>query len=144
MNNLPGQGDTVISQSPPVTPLSGSVGLGKESEVLSSADQPIREVSQELELPKEVVSAGVKVQPTVINLPPPVTQMGVKQTGANTGLGSGATVSLPLTQPQIAQGLQQDILSSWRWLAVWCIRRLKKFRFLNLTNPTNATNTTNE
>jgi len=134
MNALPGPGDSVNSQPTPVIPMSGGLGIGKESEVLSSADQPIREISQELELPKEVVSAGVKTQPTVVNLPQPVTQMGVKQTGVNTGLGSGATVVLPLTQPEITLGLQENILQSWRWLAVWCIRRLKQFRFLNLNN----------
>jgi hypothetical protein len=144
MNTLPGPGDTAHSQTTPVMPLSGSIGIGKEGETLPAAEQPIREVTKELELPKEVVSAGVKVQPTVVNLPQPVTQMGVKQTGAGSSLGTGATVSLPLTQPQIAEGLQQDILSSWRWLAVWCIRRLRQFRFLNLTNTTNPINPTND
>jgi hypothetical protein len=145
MNDLPRQGTISDSKQTPTISISGvGSGLGKEGEGLSSAEQPIGEIHKELELPKEVVSAGVKVQPTVVNIPQPVTQIGVKQTGVNTGLGSGATVVLPLTQPQITQGLQQNILSSWRWLAVWCIRRLKQFRFLNLTNTTNPINPTND
>lgn len=134
MNDLPRQGTISDSKQTPDIPIIGGIGLGKEGEALSSAEQPIGEIQKELELSKEVVSAGVKVQPTVVNLPQPVTQMGVKQTGINTGLGSGATVVLPLTQPEITLGLQENIFQSWRWLAVWCIRRLKQLRFLNLNN----------
>jgi len=131
MNDLPQQGNIASSQPSQPASTPGSPGLGKEGEGISSSELPIQDVEKEVKLQKEVVSAGVKTQPTVINLPKPITQMGIKPAGPNIGVGTGSTVVLPLTQPQIAQGLQQSILDSWRWLAVWCIRRLKQLRFLN-------------
>jgi len=144
MNTLPQSG--TISPSSPSQPIaiSGGAGIGKEGEAVPTSEQPILEIQKEVELPKEVISAGVKTSPTVINLPKPVSQMGVQPTGSNTGLGNGATVTLPLTQPQIAEGLEKNILDSWRWLAVWCIRKLKQFRLFNLTNTTNPINPKNE
>lgn len=76
-------------------------------------------------LPKELTSAGVTIHPTTIPVPQPVAKMGVQATGANIPTPA-ATVSLPLTDDQIATGLNQGIASSWRWLATWCIRRLKQ------------------
>jgi len=140
MNDLPTQG--IISGSQQNSPLptpSGSSAV-KEAEVLPRGEYPVLEMQKEIELPKEVVSIGVKTQPTVVNLPKSVSQMGVKQTGVNTQFGSGAGVTLPLTQPQITQGLEKSIVDSWRWLAVWCIRKLKQFRFLN----SNKLSTNNE
>jgi len=134
MNDLPQQGNTSTTQPPQTTPVASGPGMGKEAEAISSPELRIDDFGgKEVELPKEVVSAGVKTQPTVINLPKPITQMGVKPAGPNIGFGTGSTVVLPLTQPQITQGLQKSILDSWRWLAVWCIRRLKQLRFINPT-----------
>jgi len=144
MDDLPKNINPNTSQRILQPSMTGLPGMGKEGEVVSSADLPVQEIHKELEFPKEIISSGVKIQSTVINLPNPVVQMGVKQTGVNTNFGNGSTIVLPLTQPEIAQGLQEDIFQSWRWLATWCVRRLKQLRFLNLTNPTNATNTTNE
>lgn len=134
MNDLPQTGNTVRpSQPQPIT--SGTPSLGKEGEVVPSSELPIQEIHKELELPKELIATGVKTQPTVVNIPPPISKMGVKPMGSNVGLGNGATVTLPLTQAQIAEGLQKNIVDSWRWLAVWCIRRLKQLRFLSLAKP---------
>lgn len=140
MNDLPKTGTIIGSQQPQPLPITGSSGLGKEGEIVPSSELPVQEIQKELELPREVIAAGVKKQPTVVTLPKPITQMGVKPTGSNVGLGTGATVVLPLTQPQIAQGLQKSILDSWRWLAVWCIRKLKQFRLFNLTKPPSTNN----
>ncbi len=101
-------------------PQSGSVTIGKEFEPAT-----IKDVSgQEMELPKEVAAAGVKVQPTTVQLPQAVTQMGVTPVGA--AAPPPTTVALPLTDDQIAQGLKLSIASSWRWLAEFCVRRLKQ------------------
>lgn len=80
----------------------------------------------EIALPKEVISAGVRVQPTSIPIPVPVAQMGVAPAGKNIVPSQAVTVTLPLTDDQIAQGLRQSITSSWLWLAHWCIKRLKQ------------------
>jgi len=128
MNSLPN-----TSPGVPPTPVSvsGPAG-GKEMESMPSSDLPIREIQKEIDLPKEVVSAGVSAKPTVIPIPAPVQRMGVQPAGNNVPMGNGNTVSLPLTQQQISQGLQKSMVDSWRWLAVWCIRRLKQFRFFQM------------
>lgn len=138
MNDLPtpaSPGNNPISTNNPIIQsntalvMQGAGGVhGKETEVGRSASElPLRETgSIEMELPKEVSAVGVKVQPASVTIPQPVQQMGVTATGTNVPLGTGAAVALPLTDEQIAQGLHQGITSSWRWLAEWCIRRLKQ------------------
>ncbi len=77
------------------------------------------------EIPREVASAGVKAYPTTVPIPKPVQQMGVAPGPANIPTPA-ATVTLPITDDQIAQGLGKSITESFRWLAEWCIRRLKQ------------------
>jgi len=131
MNSLPNQGVIPSSQNPPLSS-AGSLGVGKEGESSPSIEFPIQEIHREVDLPKEVSSVGVKSQPTVVPLPKPIQQMGVKASGQNIQIGTGSTVVLPLTQSQISEGLNKGIVDSWRWLAVWCIRRLKQLRFFQI------------
>lgn len=98
-------------------------------EVVGGIDKPeeLRDArGQEVELPKEVVSAGVRVHPTSIPIPAPLAQMGVQPAGKNIVPAQTVKPVLPLTDDQIAQGLRQMITSSWLWLAHWCVRQLKK------------------
>ncbi len=108
-------------------PASGtSPSINKEQETGGiGAEAPFRPAGQEVEVSPEVSSSGVKIQPTSIPIPPPVSQMGVAPAGQNVP-APAAPVSLPLSDDQIAQGLKQSIWSSWRWLAQWCLRRLKQ------------------
>lgn len=76
-------------------------------------------------LSKEVASAGVSIHPTTIPIPPPVASMGVKSASANIPMPTAA-VTLPISDEQIAQGLGKSIKESFRWLAEWCLRRLKQ------------------
>ncbi len=116
--NNPVNTDKPITQSSINKEIEGGVGLGEPE---------LRDVSgAEVELPKEVASAGVKVHPTTVTIPQPVQQMGIKPTGTNIPAQSATTVALPLTDDQIAHGLGQSITSSVRWLATWCVRRLKQ------------------
>lgn len=104
-------------------------GMQKEVEIggLKSSELGLVDVGmQEMELPKEVASAGVKVRPTTIQLPANVQQLGVQSVGQAGPVGQTTTIVLPLTDDQIVQGLHQGITSSFRWLAEWCIRRLKQ------------------
>ncbi|MBI2405046.1 hypothetical protein HYV22_02600 [Candidatus Gottesmanbacteria bacterium] len=118
--------DDVVKSTPSVP--SGGLGIGgKEKEVVGAiaGELPLTPVGQEAELPKEVASAGVSAQPTSISIPPNVSQMGVTPLGQNvSATPSGGTVTLPLSDDQIAQGMRQNITNSWRWLAQWCKRRL--------------------
>jgi hypothetical protein len=105
----------------------GTSGITKE---LESGGPPqseqLRPAMPEIELPKEVARAGVKVQPTTVPIPQNVAQLGMKPAGQNIPPTQTQTVAMPLTEQEIAQGLQKSIVSSWRWLAEWCIRRLKQ------------------
>ncbi len=80
---------------------------------------------QEMELPKEVHNAGVRMQPTVVSIPAHVTKLGVQPAGANIPAQTVSSVVLPLSDEQIAIGLKEGITNSVRWLAEWCVRRLK-------------------
>lgn len=116
--NKPISTNTPISQSSISKEIEGGVGLGEAG---------LRDTSGvEVELPKEVASAGVKVRPTTVAIPQAVQQLGVKPTGANVPVPPAPAVALPLTDDQIAVGLHQSIASSFRWLAEWCLRRLKQ------------------
>lgn len=102
------------------------VGINKEVEIAGTPSEvSFKPTGQEVELSPEVISSGVKVQPTSIPIPPPVAQMGVGAVGQNVASPAPA-VTLPLSDDQIAQGLKQSVWSSWRWLAQWCVRKLKQ------------------
>ena len=118
--------DTLPPSNPP-PPQSG--GMAKETGPhISFAEVPLmQEVGQETPLSNEVAKAGVTIQPTSVTLPPPIQTLGVKAVGlAAPAVVATATVSLPLTDDQIVRGLHQSIMSSWRWLAEWCVRQLKQ------------------
>jgi hypothetical protein len=107
--------------------------LAKETDAggkLTGEFSPFTEIGKEIELPKEVSAVGVSVQPTAIPIPPNVSQMGVAPAGANVTVSDGDSVTLPLTDDQIVAGLHQNPTSSWRWLAEWCVRRLKQLHII--------------
>ncbi len=137
MNDLPDSAGLQQQQpqnAQPPTPQSGtpaaSPGVGgKEFEVprVGAPEMPLRDaIGQEIELPKEVVQAGVQTRPTVVPLPQNVQRMGVQPAGVNVPVAPAATVVLPLTDDQIAAGLHEGVMSSFRWLSEWCIRKLKQ------------------
>lgn len=149
MNDLPdpvqpilnNQGVTQLTQAQKISSqgIQSSSGISsKEVEVGGIPGEevlPLKDVgTKEFELPKEVASAGVKTQPTTIQIPPKVSQMGVTQAGPSMPVGTGHAVTLPLTDAQIAEGLKQSITSSWRWLAVWCERKLKQLHLIKREN----------
>ena len=122
MNTLPDP--PVPTPTPTATPSGNKEAVGgiDKPEGLQDA------TGQEMELPKEVASAGVRIQPASIPIPMPVAQMGVKPAGNNVPVQTVPSVALPLTDDQIAAGLRVSIVSSWRWLSEWCVKRLKQLR----------------
>lgn len=85
-----------------------------------------REAPPETEgLSKELTSIGVSVRPTTIPVPEPVEKMGVQPVGANIPMPT-AKLDLPISDDQIAEGLGKSIRDSFKWLAEWCVRRLKQ------------------
>lgn len=112
--------DSAPTSSPPV---------GKEAEggITLGEPFPLKDIgTHEVDLPKEVVAVGVSSRPTNVKLPPAVQQLGVRATGQTSPSARAPSVALPLTDDQIAQGLTYGITNSWRWLAQWCVRRLKQ------------------
>lgn len=98
----------------------------KEKEAIKAAEVAIEEVREpepSVEVAKHVIKKKEEIE-----IAPDLRKMGVKAPAATTSVSDVATTSLklPLTDDQIALGLQAQILSSLRWLAEWCLRQLKK------------------
>lgn len=109
--------------------------IAKEIEgTIEMADLGLTPSSPELNLPKEVRAVGVSAHPTIVPIPPAVSQMGVKATGSNVPATQAATIALPLTDDQIAVGLKKSVKVSFRWLAEWCVRKLKQLHSI-MKNP---------
>lgn len=128
MNTLPDTSGK--STSPPVS--TATVGIGKESEGISISDSEtgLQAAGAEIELPKEVSAVGVKQQPTVIPIPPPVGKLGVQPAGANIPVQTSPSVVIPLSDSELAQGLHISVINSFRWLAQWCQRQLKMLKIM--------------
>src|SRR5436190_1471766 len=121
MNDLSSSSDPNVS-SPSVTSVTPS---GNKETVGGAINPPesLRDATgQEFELPKEVASAGVRMQPTTVAIPPKVASMGVKPAGQNVPIQTAPTIAMPLTDDQIAVGLHMGVTNSLRWLSEWCVR----------------------
>ncbi len=134
MNDLSNSSDPQKIQSVPL-PVSQAVPVApsgaKEVEPGKPSQEGLRDATgQEVSIPKEVISAGVRIHPTTIPIPPRVSQLGVKPAGANVPIQTTTTVILPLTDEQIAIGLHQSIANSVRWLSEWCVRRFKQLHIV--------------
>jgi hypothetical protein len=112
----------------PATPSYASGSMNKESGPVGLTPDfsvGLRDAVPEIDMPKEVVAAGVSAMPTIVPIPTPVSQLGVQTTGTNVSPTS-QTCTLPMTDDQIEIGLHKKIGNSARWLAEWCLRQLKK------------------
>jgi len=114
----PSQGNGVISTTP----------QGKEGEAVrvATAEFPLQEVGSEIELSKEVILSGVQVHSA--DKPPQIIEeqsvVRVAQAAPKAQI-PGDSVVLPLTDEQIAKALHQSVTTSVRWLAEWCVRKMK-------------------
>lgn len=101
-------------------------GVDKEKEVRKRVEAPLEEFI-EPEPSAEVAKHLLKTKEE-IELPPDLKKMGVGTPAAAGSVSDTAITSLtlPLTNDQIAAGLHAQILSSLHWLAEWCLRQLKK------------------
>jgi hypothetical protein len=126
MNNLPDTSGKPIN--PPAS--TATIGIGKESEGISISDNEtgLQSAGAEVELPKEVSAIGVTQQPTVIPIPQPISQLGVKPTGSNIPIQTNPSVDMPLSDSELAQGLHISVINSFRWLAEWCQKQIKMLK----------------
>lgn len=110
--------------SPPVTS-----GISKEHELASvGVEEQFKEVTPKLEVPEDVEKAGVRKIGETIELPPDVTKLGVTHAGPTTPVATTTLppVTLPISDKQVVTGLGGQITSALSWLAVWCVKKLKK------------------
>ncbi|MBI4130554.1 hypothetical protein HY468_04510 [Candidatus Roizmanbacteria bacterium] len=107
-------------------PATQQSGGSKEVEMPTIVEAPIETVP-EFQIPKEVSPHLKKVGET-IELPPDLKQMGVTNAPQYTPVTAPAqnTPQLPLTDDQIGAGLQSDFSTSFRWLAEWCLKQIKR------------------
>lgn len=130
MNDLSDSSDSDNTAAPAPAQLTSSTpARAREIEPgLTAPQEGLHDATgQEVTLSPEVSAAGVKVHPATISIPPPVAHMGVRPSGQNVPVATTTSIKLPLTDDQIAVGLQQSLSNSLRWLAAWCVRRLKQF-----------------
>ena len=128
MNDLPQDAQQPKAASAPPSAVTVTPSGAREIEPGGTAPREgLKDATgNEMQIPKEVASAGVRVHPTTIAIPQSVAQMGVKPTGNNIPVQTTTSVVLPLSDDQIATGLHQSMTNSVRWLAEWCVRRLKQ------------------
>lgn len=119
---------TTAAQSPqPIGSISKEVGPISPS-VPKESSLPIADIGIELDLPKEVVSAGVVQNPQSVQIPKPLIQQGVVPSGTSVTVGNGTSVTLPLADEKIKEGLSKGVGNSFRWFAEWCVRQMKLIR----------------
>lgn len=130
MDSLP---NTSSPQGDPATPGTGVIpatgSMAKEVAPLPSApaETPTRtETGKEEELSAEVMKVGVRMSKDIIELPKLVQQMGVTSVSPQAAPVAAPAITLPLSDDQIAKGLHQSIMTSWRWLSEWCKRQLQQ------------------
>ena len=114
------------NQQTPTQPITGGAITDKEKEVRIAPEAPFKEIV-ELEPAGETAKYIAKIKGE-IKLPADLKKMGVRTPAAAIPVSKVATtsLSLPLSDDQIALGLHAQVLSSLRWLAEWCLRQLKK------------------
>ncbi|MBI4990943.1 hypothetical protein HZB96_02500 [Candidatus Gottesmanbacteria bacterium] len=89
----------------------------------------MQEVVKDVEVSPEVERVGVTVTRESIELPPDVKKLGVTPAGSSVPVATSATIPpvvLPISDQQVVTGLHAQIISSLRWLAVWCLKKLQK------------------
>lgn len=111
----------VSSSDDLVGSLAKEQGIQGRNESVTYQEQPI-----DVEVGPELAKAGVIKRSEKVDLPPDIVQMGVTAVGPAQPLSTVTTIQLPLTDEQIIVGLHAQIVSSIRWLAEWCVRRLKQ------------------
>ena len=117
-----------VTPSDDVTnPVPGVSSAQKEVEVPVPSEMiPVEERLADIELTPELEKIGVEKQTEVIEVPADLQKMGVSATGPAQGHTTSTSVTLPLTDDQIVVGLHAQIISSLRWLAEWCLKKLKQ------------------
>ncbi len=125
---------SIVQPQPPLSsPQPASGGMQKEVEppaplesTTSSEPVSLEETMGEMELEPDLEQAGLQKVSETIDLPPDMVKMGAQTVGMTQPVATTTTVKLPINDDQIIIGLHMKIYSSLRWLAEWCLKKLKK------------------
>lgn len=112
------------------TGIAGATLGGKEKEAVKIVTpEAVKEISREVEISKELEQAGIKGIRETIELPPDVKKLGVRPAGPFVPISQTTVlpqVALPISDKKVIKGLHEPLVNALYWLAVWCIRKLKK------------------
>lgn len=104
----------------------GSIGISKESQPISTKQEMTAEMQEAVEhKPEKEVSTYVMPRAETIDLPPDLKQFGL-QPAATTQFPSYQNITLPISDEKITVGLHAPITSSLRWLATLAIYLLHR------------------
>lgn len=102
---------------------------GREKEPVKTGEaETFVEAAGEAQIAPEVEKAGVIQFKETIELPPDVKKLGLGPAGASVPFTPPAIppVVLPISDQQVVTGLQANVSSAIKWLAAWCVKKLKK------------------
>jgi hypothetical protein len=118
--------NNVYLQDP--TSISGG-GMHKEVESIKPLETSTYEENMpDMEIAPELEQIGVEVKNETIELPPDLKKMGVTAVGPAQPMMPVQTVKFPISDDQVIVGKGANVFSSFYWLAMWCMRQLKKAR----------------
>lgn len=107
----------------------GRSAAAKETEFVggpgASEQVPVVEVREPGELPEEVEGWLERVEHDDVEEPETVVHKGKVLVSPISP--KNVSLSLPLTEDEVKQGLSGKVISSIRWLAEWCLRIIKKY-----------------
>jgi hypothetical protein len=120
-NKLSNSGAAISSGSKEHAPLGGS------AEYVSGAPQ-------EIEIPKELKEIGVEDISGTIELPPEIKKLGVTAVNQSQPIAPSDSslpkVALPISDDAVVKGTHAGVGEAFAWLAVWCMKRLRKAHVL--------------
>lgn len=104
----------------------------RESETVMTKEKKVSEVGEipenvEVEKHKELEGYVEKVERDPERAKAAVADY-VKQVGMGAGGPTNPKITIPLTDDQIKLGLHHKVWEAIRWLAEWCVRRMKMLR----------------
>jgi hypothetical protein len=122
--SIPPQPSPIQSMAAPTQPVSRPQ---KEIEPVSQVEPPnLEETMGEMELEPDLEQAGVEKISGSVELPPDMVKMGVQSISPTQPISQTPTVNLPIPDDLVEKGLHVQFFYSLRWLAEWCIKKLKK------------------
>jgi len=105
-----------------------ATGVSKEVAPGLARHESVKEIPVEVELSKEVEKAGVIKVSQTIEFPPDVKKLAGVSTPVSTSPPATTIpqVYLPISDDKVFEGEKKGVTDAWSWLALWCIKKLRK------------------